>query len=148
RAARVGARRECRAVAGPLQVLVVVELVARRDLRRETDARDLEAFRALRHLARVGHVGELRRIAGVQVREDARNRPVLAFIAQRAVIPQTILDDRAADAARVVPLRQQHAWRRQALVFQRLTEIAADHSAAPAREIDLALDDVAAALRY
>ena len=45
---------------------------------------------------------------------------VLAFVAQRAEEPEPILLDRAADAAGVVPLLEQHAGRGQAGGLQRV----------------------------
>src|SRR5207237_1385386 len=126
---------------------VVVELVARRDLRRQPDAGDLKALGALRLTRGVGRVGEFGRVAGVEVRKDAGNRSLLAFVAEGAVVPETILENRAADTAGVVPLLEQLAGCREARGLELVTVIAADHAAADAREIHRAFDGIAAALR-
>src|SRR4029077_10843702 len=118
-----------------LNILVVVELVARSGLERQANAGELEALGPLRLLRRVREIGEFRRIAGVQVRIDPRNRPVLSFIAQRAVVPQTISLDRSADAACVVPLLEEFSGNGEA---GDLLIVVADHAAAHTGQINLA----------
>jgi hypothetical protein len=116
-AARVGVARERGSVAGPLHIPMEVDLVPGRDLRRQADARHLEAFRTSSLLRQIGQVLPLVGIAGIQVREYAGNRSVLAFIPVRHVVPQPIPLDGSADSERFVPLLEQLSGCRQPGIF-------------------------------
>src|SRR5581483_10142977 len=101
------------------------------------------AFRALHLAAGIRNVQRLARIAGVQVGIDAGDGSILPFVADRAVVPETILLDRTADAERVVPLLQQLARRGEAGRPQRVAVVAADHPFADTGKIGGAADAVA-----
>src|SRR5512143_1418340 len=85
-AARISAGVHGCTVTGYLPVPMDVELVALRRLYREPRAEQLEALRTLRFPGHVGFVQPFGRIARVLVGKDARNRPVLSFIARRTVV--------------------------------------------------------------
>src|SRR5207342_545460 len=70
-----------------------------------------------------------------------------SFLARVEEIPDAILLDGAADAAREIPQLQEIARRAQAAGFQVVRVVAADHPAGHAREVGVPLDGVAAGLR-
>src|SRR5688572_31007503 len=90
-----------------------VELVARRRLNREPGAVQLEALGTARFLGSVRDVLPRVGIAGIEIREDAGNRAVLAFVTRRGVVPNPVPDNGTANAAGEVPLLDQLARHRQ-----------------------------------
>ena len=77
----------------------------------------------------------------------AGHRAIAAFFARVEEIPDAILLDRTADAAREIPQLQEIARRAQPAVLQVLRVVAADHAAGHAREVGVPLDGVAAGPR-
>src|SRR5207237_7100748 len=77
-----------------------------------------------------------------------RNGLVAAFFARVEEIPDAIFPDRTADAAGIIPELHEVARLAQSAVDEILRVIAADHAAAHAREVQIALDRVAAGLRH
>ena len=86
--------------------------------------------------------------AGVEVREDAGNRPVLPFVTRCRVVPDAIAEDRAADAAGEVPLLDERARRRETGVLQLVAVVAGHEAVRHAGEVDRARRLVAAAARH
>src|SRR5215813_1551522 len=121
-----------------------VELVARRGLKREPAGEDLETLRALSHSRRIRLVEVLPGDAGVQVREHAGNRPVLAFVTSGHVEPQAILLDRTALTAGEVPVFYLGAGRRESRGFQCVGVVALDPATRHAAEVRRGLERVTA----
>src|SRR5688572_23649077 len=122
-----------------------VDLVARRRLQRQAHGEQLPAFGAAYFATPIGRIQAFGWIAGVEVREDVRDRAVLPLVAGRRVVPEAILEDRAADAEGEVPLFDQLAGGGESGRPQLVAVIAADHSLADARDERGAADRVAAA---
>ena len=137
-----------RAVAGQLLVPVDVELVLRRRLVGQSQRTDGPALRALSRLQAIRRIEELRRVAGVEVREDVRDRAPLALIADREEVPQAVLLDRTANTAGVVPLFDERARRGEPTRPELVAVVAADPPVGHAGEVDRSAHHVATRLGH
>ncbi len=138
---------ERRTIAGNLFVPVHVELVTRGRLNRQTHRVQTPALGTKNFLGEIGQIERLGSIARIQVGEDVRNYSMLSFITRSDAVPQTVLDDWAADAEGEVPLFVQLARRRQTSGPQLVAVVAPHHATGYAGQIEVAADRVAAALR-
>ena len=102
-------------------------------VRRTLPSCQLSAPRA--SLRRVGHVQVLRRVARVQVREDAGNRAVLSLVPSRDEVPERVLLERSPESGVEIPLLDQRSWRPQPRGPEPVGVVAADPSARNARQV-------------